>query len=87
MPQERRRSDHLGALDVPVFLCIVLNSTVRAELAHLRTIIINDCKDANGRHGTDLCSGPDALLDPLRAVLVSLVDELQGLDVCFETYQ
>lgn len=36
-----------------------------------------------GRQNTDLGSGPNTLLDPFWAVLVSLVDELQGLDICF----
>lgn len=29
-----------------------------------------------------LRGGPDTLFDPLRAVLVRLIDELQRLDVC-----
>ena len=55
-------SRKLVALDVPAFLGVVLNGTIRTELAHFGS-----------------CA--DALLDPFNAVLVRLIDKLEGLHV------
>jgi len=58
-------SRQLGALDVPVFLRVILDGAVRAELAHLR-------------------GSPDALLDPLDAILVGFVYHRKSLDIRVE---
>jgi hypothetical protein len=77
-------------LDVPVLLRVVLDRTVRAELAHLYVVMISHVYcyriepfvQREMAQITNLGGGTDALLDPLRAVFVRLVDHGEGRDVC-----
>ena len=72
---------HLDAFEVPIFLRVVNDAPVAAELAHLNRIQLVIFIGLSHRSKADLGGGPDALLDPLIAILVRLVNHAQSLDI------
>lgn len=73
---------YLGAFNVPIFLCVILDSTVGAEFTHLFILLDTSERQYNRFGLTHLSSRPDALLDPFSTIVVSFVYHVQRLDVC-----
>ena len=75
---------YLGAFNVPVLLCVVLDGPIGAEFAHLSCLLDTPSQNVNANRlgWTYLGSRSDALLDPFGTILVSFVYHPQRFDVC-----
>jgi hypothetical protein len=79
-----RFHSELDALNIPVFLRVILDRAVRAKLAHLVVILFDQCPEQEGtraQQGTYLGCRPNTLLNPFSTVGICLVNHFQRTNI------